>query len=363
MIGLLCYKCDPVAWLCHSKICYMGSGGPMFLKRKRIIRPTMLFLMCLLIIPAVSLGEQISIPLPDLTGWYVANGNGSKIINLNCGIQFTDIQSVQIACEGYYIPGTFRNVTTGEIVPINGTFCFEMPAFPGTWMACLPDDGTGMMLEHEYFTTLFPSTTTWDFLLDGQADITGFLSYNVIAIYSVITHPSGQISDAYLLIDGTLNPIDAIELLKPNTRQYLIAGSTYRIEWNDWRYYGSCSGDFVISYSLDNGQNWIHITASPISNTCFYDWQVPAITAENCLVKVEENNTSLMDISDVSFAVYECSSPPSGDFTGDCYINFRDFQVISASCLETGGYTMDDLESLAQNWLGCLNPFNPDCGL
>ena len=328
-----------------------------------MIRPITLFLIGLLIIPAASLGEQISVPLPELTGHYVARNGGDKTTNLYCGIQFTDIQTVQVVCEGDATAGTMRYVGGGELLPLHGEFYFEMPATPGYWLATPMLLGTGWPDTASFFSNSFPPYATWDFLLDGQADITAGVSYGMLLIYVLVTPPSAQISDAYLLIDGTLNPIDAIELLEPNTRQYLLAGSTYRIQWNDWRYYGNCSGDFVISYSIDNGQNWIAITASPVSNTCFYDWQVPAITAENCLVKVEEINAPLTDISDVPFAVYECSAPPLGDWTGDCHINLSDFQVISTSWLEAGGHTIDDLESLAQNWLNCLNPFNPDCGL
>ena len=94
-----------------------------------MIRLTILFLIGTLIIPVVSLGDQISIPLPELRGHYVANGSGSKTTNLYCGIQFTEIQSVQVVCQGQAISGTMRDVNDGEIYPLHGEFYFLAIAF------------------------------------------------------------------------------------------------------------------------------------------------------------------------------------------------------------------------------------------
>ena len=50
-------------------------------------RAITLFLIGMLVISGVCLGELISIPLPGLTGHYVASGSSMKIANIYCGIQ------------------------------------------------------------------------------------------------------------------------------------------------------------------------------------------------------------------------------------------------------------------------------------
>jgi len=315
-----------------------------------------------LITSVVSIADwsTTKISLPDLTGYY--EEGTEKNADFNCGLTFTEINDIVLVCQGHYTQGILQDVGTLELVPYDTSLEYTMPLDSENWFIEFNPLISGFPI-YDFFSPSV-SGANWDFMLDGQVEIKSYMTpVTIPAIYSHFKPVRASITDAYLEVFGNCN---SIKVQKPNTREFLLAGSTYRIEWYDCRYdyYNIPSyGNYAISFSVDTGENWIPITESPVSNTNYYEWQVPEITAENCLIRIENIDGPLSDISDLSFAIYECSFSPAGDFTGDCYINLSDFQVIASGWLQTSGYTLNDLETLAQNWLNCTNVFDPNCSL
>nr|NIP56296.1 hypothetical protein [Phycisphaerae bacterium]NIR66589.1 hypothetical protein [candidate division Zixibacteria bacterium]NIS49631.1 hypothetical protein [Phycisphaerae bacterium]NIU58938.1 hypothetical protein [Phycisphaerae bacterium]NIW95239.1 hypothetical protein [Phycisphaerae bacterium] len=140
-----------------------------------------------------------------------------------------------------------------------------------------------------------------------------------------------------------------------------LAGSTYTIRWEDS---GSenCVGNYLLDYSIDDGNSWIAVDSDPVSNTCSYDWMVPSIFSNQCLVRITDaNDPNLSDESDDSFRIYRCMSDVLGDWNGDCYVDFGDFSIIAAGWNVPGGKDINDLAVFVQYWLDCANPLDPSC--
>ena len=150
-------------------------------------------------------------------------------------------------------------------------------------------------------------------------------------------------------------------ILNPNGSERLLGGSTYTIMWEDSRS-ESCGGNYLLDYSIDNGNNWNPIDSNTISNTCAHDWLVPSIFSNQCLVRITDaNDPNISDTSDDSFRIYRCMSDVLGDWNGDCYVDFGDFSIIAAGWNVPGGTDVNDLATLVQYWLDCANPYDPYC--
>jgi len=94
------------------------------------------------------------------------------------------------------------------------------------------------------------------------------------------------------------NGVGTILLIAPNGAEVLAPGSTYPIAWSST---GSIS-NVLIEYSTDNGQNWNNITTAP--NTGAYDWLVPAVSSNQCLIRISDaSDPSINDVSDSVFTV------------------------------------------------------------
>jgi hypothetical protein len=130
----------------------------------------------------------------------------------------------------------------------------------------------------------------------------------------------------------------SISLLYPNGEELLKAGTTQSILWQSEGPVESV----LIEYSLDGGQTWVEVNQLNVANTGSYDWLVPLVTAEQCLVRISNlANLNVYDISDQLFSIYQCSV--LGDVNGDCIVDMVDFAL------------------MASYWLECGNPHDPAC--
>ena len=128
-------------------------------------------------------------------------------------------------------------------------------------------------------------------------------------------------------------------LITPNGGEILATNSTYTITWAA----SDSIQNVLLELSSDNGENWEIIEA--VENTGSYEWTVPVINSEECLIRVTDSeNSQISDTSDAVFTIFECDPPIPGDANGDCYLNLADIAII------------------ALNWLRCGNPFDPLCG-
>lgn len=174
---------------------------------------------------------------------------------------------------------------------------------------------------------------SWVFLLDGQGQVDTRLSGVMPLCCAILEAAKAYINEAHLIVEGE------IRLTSPNGNEALQTGSTHTIEWTDFRA-GGCSRGYNLKYSTDNDLNWIPLDS--VANECSYDWLLPEIDSNDCLVRVlDANDTSIYDTSDEPFTIYHCTL--SYDLTGNCLVNFADFALLSSE------------------WLQCGNPFDPNC--
>jgi hypothetical protein len=126
-------------------------------------------------------------------------------------------------------------------------------------------------------------------------------------------------------------------LLTPNGGEQLIAGSTYEITWQQTT--GTVK-NVLLEYSADNGATWVDVNTVP--NTGSYQWQVPQVNSQQCLVRVSGAPCpDVNDTSDNAFTIYRCTL--LYDLNHDCIVNELDRDL------------------LLSEWLKCGDPFDPNC--
>jgi predicted phosphodiesterase len=128
-------------------------------------------------------------------------------------------------------------------------------------------------------------------------------------------------------------------LLSPNGGENIFAGSVFNIKW---RTCGDTTFEkALLEFSTDNGRNWSLIDA--VNNTGFYEWSVPMVDSNECLLRVSDLNDQAL--SDTSYKVFRIFNPC--DFEPDGDIDFDDFAV------------------LAESWKSTLDQpdYNPECDI
>lgn len=98
-------------------------------------------------------------------------------------------------------------------------------------------------------------------------------------------------------------------LLAPNGGEVLTGGSLSPITWSSA---GSIS-DVLIEYSINNGSTWTPIDT--VSNTGSYNWLVPAVNSNQCLVRISDaSNSSISDTSDAIFTINNSTRLVPGEY-------------------------------------------------
>ncbi|UCC23062.1 MAG: hypothetical protein JSW23_03085 [Planctomycetota bacterium] len=159
----------------------------------------------------------------------------------------------------------------------------------------------------------------------------------------------------FSLVLGTCNCALGVELLAPNGGEVLEAGSTYIITWESEAEFAN-ELNVSIKYSIDGGQNWEPVIS--MWNQGWYEWTVPAINSDECLVRIELYLICILVIE-------PC---PAADVDWDWDVDLNDFAILAASWGSMpGDYNWDpncdisepadeiinelDLEVLAKWWL------------
>ena len=149
---------------------------------------------------------------------------------------------------------------------------------------------------------------------------------------------------------------DGFAILYPNGSEELIAGQTETITWES-------AGDinFVsIDYSSNNGNTWVEEDPNT-PNDGEYDWTVPQVTSNQCLVRVSDTgDPNVYDISDDVFTIYVCQIQSIADLNNDCEVSLPDFALLALDWLLNGnpfdeGYT----EPLPIMWIYIDDPGVP----
>lgn len=137
--------------------------------------------------------------------------------------------------------------------------------------------------------------------------------------------------------------VSSIKVLEPNGGESLQAGSTYTVNWEDYRSDPNCLDNYRLTqmcyYESGGG---VFISVKTVSGTCSCDWLLPAIDSNECSIEIYDiNDPNISDTTDAAFTIYQCRL--ASDLTGDCVIDFTDFATLVAE------------------WLDCGNPFDPNC--
>lgn len=126
----------------------------------------------------------------------------------------------------------------------------------------------------------------------------------------------------------------------PNAGDELLAGSTFPIQWETLL----DINNVLIEYSLNDGTGWYEIAT--IENTGSYDWVVPFVESEECLIRISDaSNPSESYTSDAVFTIYRCRNEMIADLDNDCNVNLQDFALF------------------AQEWLECGNGYDGSCDI
>lgn len=172
-------------------------------------------------------------------------------------------------------------------------------------------------------------------------------SNDVLVRVSDATNPAFfDVSDAVF----TINPY--ITVTDPNGGGTWTGCSTRTIRWNKT----SSSTSFDIDYSLDSGATWVSIaTNHPASGTIgTYNWNLPNVSATQCLVRVtDSNNPTRTDVSDSVFSIVptqniQVTSPNGGE-------NLVGGLIFPITFTTQGGVSSVEIEASTNNGASWFN--------
>ncbi len=127
--------------------------------------------------------------------------------------------------------------------------------------------------------------------------------------------------------------INTLDLLSPNGKESILAGSAYDIKW---RYSPTIASHQVkIEYSFNNGDAWVEIAMT--DNDGHHEWQVPNIELNQYLIRITDvEDARGFDQSRDTFKVYTCREAIPGDINNDCIVDLFDFCTLSNNWLLQG---------------------------
>jgi hypothetical protein len=151
-------------------------------------------------------------------------------------------------------------------------------------------------------------------------------------------------SAGYTLIDDLQITIEYtgsdFAILEPNGGEFLFGGTEYTIRWQG----GGDIEQIRIEYCTDNGSAWRAVEPPNAGNAGSYDWPVPPVDSNQCLVRISDaDHPTMSDTSDEPFTIFRCRRLIIGDLNKDCYVNFKDLAIF------------------AEAWLECADPLDPAC--
>lgn len=180
-------------------------------------RMLIFFVGAFVVIQASASAITVQIPLPSLVGDILAYPNG-RTQAFDFGMSFESIQDVRLETTGVLTPGVDWDPfdhSNGKLIvwDVQIEVCMEPPQ--GLWFLFVgPYDGS--YTDNQLFQQM--GGATWDFLLDGKAEITAQLAGYYP--YQPVTMPTASISTAYLVVEGTPVP-------EPASVVMLIAGAWF----------------------------------------------------------------------------------------------------------------------------------------
>ena len=148
--------------------------------------------------------------------------------------------------------------------------------------------------------------------------------------------------------------------LDPIAEDALFTGHNYTIQWQDAREGGCTAHKYKLYYSTDAGENWLPADTNSIDNVCSYDWLVPPVPSDQCLLRIDDlhDPTAVTDTLDELFTIVECSSssilalqkPDPGQFVladSNCTITWSDCRLQKS---QTPSYKLYYSTDLSKPW-------------
>ena len=291
----------------------------------------------------------------DMRNWRLdVNESGDiETLNLTNNSIWSDLRS-----------GTI--ITVAEDVPSDISY---NPAAGDWWINVqASNDGDGLYIE----TANFPvSSSTWQLTIRDEVGAVVFgpagegisptSGVGPTEIFRLEAHPDANITPLSSDYDDAKNlstfgapnrwgmqdlnqlrtvvaQTSSLLLLDPNGSQVFADGTVQTVTWQTQ----GTIDTVLVEFSDDNANSWSPVCPANEGNTGAYNWLVPILDSQQCLIRIANPaDLTVYDTSDATFTIYECSL--SGDLTGNCGIDMFDFAV------------------LAQYWLQCDNPYDPQC--
>ncbi|MCP5103412.1 MAG: hypothetical protein GY950_08535, partial [bacterium] len=124
--------------------------------------------------------------------------------------------------------------------------------------------------------------------------------YFVVRTRSTTNYYNDNLLDSECCGEVYTDTFSSITVTSPNGGENLDAGSNYDIAWTS----EGEVGNVEIAYSTNNGSTW-KIIESSWQNDGFYNWTVPSVSSDDCLVRVMEkdNDGGPSDVSDQVFSI------------------------------------------------------------
>ena len=143
---------------------------------------------------------------------------------------------------------------------------------------------TNTGLNYYTITRYDPRTGVW-LVLPGQADDSSL----------ELVNPDNQ-DWLYFIKKET----SSLKLESPNGGEFLFAGDNYKVLW----FPGGSSKFVNVDFSSDNGGTWETVAASVLNNG-EYDWIVPGIESDSCLMQLSDaSDGESVDFSDSAFSIF-----------------------------------------------------------
>ncbi len=122
-------------------------------------------------------------------------------------------------------------------------------------------------------------------------------------------------------------------VLYPNGGERLAASDVCPLRWKTVG--GADIDEVIVEYSSNGGATWTYVDW--VANSGTYEWTVPAVASEDCLLRVRDvNRGHVYDVSDRPFAISDCARKLAGDLNGDCSVDFADLAILLDEWLERG---------------------------
>jgi hypothetical protein len=120
-----------------------------------------------------------------------------------------------------------------------------------------------------------------------------------------------------------------LTLVSPNGSNTIKAGAVWPVTWQTQ---GTIAG-VTIELSIDNGLSWSAVFPDNLGNTGTYNWLVPMVDSQQCLVRVVNTaDFTIFDASNAVFTIYQC--PLEGDIDDDCAVDFYDLAILASDWLQ-----------------------------